>query len=333
MGTKFTKAVISVLISPASPARGTEAGEITTYKEDAMMASPRSAGSPKKKRAKQAETSPLLYAAVMIDLGGVDLPDPYLTTMKSDKFELTHVTHRKGTELDVIDWRTAHFAALSPKKYTLPRNWTEMTLTSSGGRIGSTDLSEIFAQKYAVDHAHGDVLICGLGIGFMLHSLKANTKVKSITCVEPENDLINLLSGYFPHVVFVNEDPRPYVEDRKNARKYDFVYFNAEGDSIGYFYSDVAPFRAKAKKVLRSKTSRNDIVCWMEDVMRGQIIKNIMGGIGSGFDIRTLSSKKVTNRQGFEPIVMDFFAEFGVVTADDQTLAKVTQFVWEWEMK
>jgi hypothetical protein len=291
----------------------------------------KSAGPPEKQRSKQVETSPLLYAAVMLELGVVELPDPYLPTMKSGKFELAHVKHRKGTVLDVIDWRTAYFAGLEPARFTLPRTWTEMILKSNGERYRSTDLTENFGQKYAIDHAHGDVLICGLGIGFMLNSLQGKARVTSVTCVEPDNDLIGFLSGSFPNVQFVNKAIHDFMDDRNNTTKFDFVFFDVGGDSIGQFLHDVVPFRARAKQVLKSPPTRNDIVCWNEEIMRGQIIRNIMGEINAGFDIRKLSFKELTKRQGLEPVVMDFFAKFGVVAADERALAKVTQFVREWE--
>jgi len=297
-----------------------------------MKASEKSAGSPGNKRTKRLEISPLLrYAARQSFNLGVEVPDYLLPETKVGKFELVHIQHKKDEVLEVIDSRMSLFCELPLASFKLRQNWTEMILKSNGERYRSTNLIDNFGHKYAVDHAHGDVLICGLGIGFILHSLRANTNVNSITCVEPDVDLIGLLSKHFPNVVFVSEDFHKYLDDSDNTAKYDFVYLDADSDSVGYFYGEVIPFRSKAKQVLKLMTSRNDLVCWMEDVMRGQIIQNIMGEIKTGFDIGMLSPKEVTQLQGVEPIEMDYFARFGVVAKDNHTLANVTRFVQEWE--
>ena len=52
------------------------------------------------------------------------------------------------------------------------------------------------------DHAqvfHGHVLVAGLGLGLIVHTLTANPNVERITVVEREQDVIDLISPHIPH--------------------------------------------------------------------------------------------------------------------------------------
>lgn len=51
------------------------------------------------------------------------------------------------------------------------------------------------------DHAnfyHGDVLVAGLGLGLIVHTLNANSAVKKIVVVEQERDVIDLVLPHLP---------------------------------------------------------------------------------------------------------------------------------------
>jgi hypothetical protein len=45
----------------------------------------------------------------------------------------------------------------------------------------------------------GHVLVAGLGLGLIVHTLTANTEVKHITVIEKEQDVIDLISPFIPH--------------------------------------------------------------------------------------------------------------------------------------
>lgn len=278
--------------------------------------------------------TPLQYANLMIDGVGLDLPKPYLPAMKKGRFEVIHVPHKKGEVLDVIDLRMAIQIALPMRSITLKKRWTEMVFQMDGKRWMSTHPIEIFTHIYPYNIAHGDVLIGGLGMGYILQKLTKNSKVKSITCVEKEGDLIDFLRPHFPNVIFVHDDIHKYLERDENRDKFDFVYLDTWGnDSEGEFYKNVAPLRAKAKNVLRSTWERKDLVCWMEEVMRGQIAKSIQKQIEEKFDINVLSAEALAERRGYQPANMDFFAKFGVLEPGEETNLKVAEFVRDWEMQ
>ena len=223
-------------------------------------------------------------------------------------------------------WRL--FSGLPSKSMALPRDWTESVMEQEGQRWRSTHPIEVFGQKFAAERAHGDILISGLGIGLVLHELRTNKEVKSVTCVESERDLIDLLSHHFPEVVFVNEDPKKYMEKSQGEKKFDFVYIDLDGDSEGAFYHHAAPLRMRAMQVLKSTSGREDIVCWMEEVMRGQIIMDILRGIATKSNILDSSE----SHRAFAKIDVDFFTKFGMLKPGKKTSAVVVQFVQNWEM-
>jgi hypothetical protein len=273
--------------------------------------------------------TPMQYANEVIERDGLKLPDPYLQPMKSGKYEITHVPHKAGEVLRVINLRMTLFSGLPPKSISLPHDWTEMVIKLDGQRFSSTHPIEVFGQKFAAERGHGDILISGLGIGLVLHEIRKNKDVKTVTCIEPERELIELLSPYFPEVQFVNEDPKKYMENSHAGKKFDFVYIDAGGDSEGAFYKVAAPLRMRAMQILKSTSDRKDVVCWFEEVMRGQIIMDILRGIATKSNILDSSE----GHRAFAKIDVDFFTQFGMLKPGKKTSALVVQFVRDWEMR
>jgi hypothetical protein len=77
-----------------------------------------------------------------------------------------------------------------------------------------------------VEHAHGDVLIAGLGIGMILVPILANRHVHTVTVIELNNDVIKLVGPYVKHrkLRIINADINKWPLDRGSS--WHTIYFD-----------------------------------------------------------------------------------------------------------
>jgi spermidine synthase len=74
-------------------------------------------------------------------------------------------------------------------------------------------------------HAKGDVLIAGLGIGMILLAIQDKPDVRSVTVVEKQAEVIELVKPQLPidgKVVIVNQD----IHDFQPVKRYETIYFD-----------------------------------------------------------------------------------------------------------
>lgn len=108
--------------------------------------------------------------------------------------------------------------AASPGEY--------MVLVGPMGVMMSNTQMEYRTNVKIVEAAHGDVLIAGLGIGMILEPMLQNPKVTSITVLEREQDVFDMVAGHFSEELasgklrIVMADVFTWEPDRR----YDFVY-------------------------------------------------------------------------------------------------------------
>lgn len=117
----------------------------------------------------------------------------------------------------------------------------------------------------AIWEAHGDVLIAGLGIGFILPPILARPNVSSVTVVERNADVIDLVAPYFPKVKVVHADAYQWEPPR---RSFDYIYFDIwknvpNSDNM----KEIRALKLRYRSALRKggKTA-----AWCEDYARGR---------------------------------------------------------------
>lgn len=282
----------------------------------------------------------LQEAHKMIQTQLLELPETYLPKKKFGKFEIKHVMHKQGETLPVIDMRMAFMTGLRPSNTVLKNSWTEMQLLIDGGKWMSTHPTENIWQVAPTRKAHGDVLVGGLGLGFALYEMLKNPKVKSITCIEIEKDLINFMKGIFPKVAFIQADIFEALKTLKYARRiFDFIYLDTwTGTGEMEFYDTVAPLRKLALPLVFKDPQKN-LYCWAEEVMRGQFTLAIQS--------RSLFYKMEKDKSKMEKIlkskemkdtnkiIYDFFSKYSIkeVVKNPEKMMKIAQiFVNDWEM-
>lgn len=109
------------------------------------------------------------------------------------------------------------------------------------------------AMEIYAEQSEGDVLCAGLGLGLILHALAKNDKVSSITCVELNSDVIELMSPHInklrKSVNIISEDFYDYV--RRTDNKWGGIIVDLwvanEKTKMGIYYHEVLPFAAELK--------------------------------------------------------------------------------------
>jgi spermidine synthase len=116
--------------------------------------------------------------------------------------------------------------------------------------IMSDTPTEIFTNVEFVSHAHGDILIAGLGLGIMLKMLEEIPGVNKVTVIEKEEEIIQLVEDQLElpeNFKIIQEDIFHYRPDRK----YDVIYFDIWSDISGDALNECDFLENKFKKFLK----------------------------------------------------------------------------------
>lgn len=122
--------------------------------------------------------------------------------------------------LDIEECISGDFKITKEVQKTLSGD-VHYTMLSCGENSIMTDLpSEAWLHLEFYNQAQGDILISGLGLGFILEFLLQKDGVNSITVVEKEQDVINMVAGRFPTVRIIHADIYAWEQDRE----YDVIW-------------------------------------------------------------------------------------------------------------
>ncbi len=121
----------------------------------------------------------------------------------------------------------------------------------------SLNPNEIETMKPFINKGHGNVLVLGLGMGYVPFMMALKDEVKHITIIEKDQNIINLFNNLlFPHfinknkITIIRDDAISYVS--KN-NKYDYVFAD-----LWHTPEDGLDLYIKLKRI------NKDIDCWLE---------------------------------------------------------------------
>lgn len=137
-------------------------------------------------------------------------------------------------------------------------------LTQNGNVVMSDTQMEKETNADFVRSAHGDVLIGGLGIGLIVLAIQDKEAVNTITILEKNEEVIELVKNQLPlneKVQIVNADAFTY----KPKMKYNTIYmdiWNYINEDV--YHEEMKPLIAKYRRSLVSKTEDPNryIDCW-----------------------------------------------------------------------
>lgn len=202
---------------------------------------------------------------------------------KSGKVYVKHQIEKKGTKLPVVSMRDAIFAKNGNSSYYVCK--TDMLIhkicegksfDGGDGTWMSDCPQEIWSQKDIVERAFGDVLVGGLGLGYIATAIAEKEDVTSVTVVERNKDVIKLVWKYLdnPKLRLVEADLFKYLKKVNGKRTFDWAFYDIwapTGESVlGEF---IRPLRKASVGVIDGYTNEDEdrVLCWAEDTMLGQI--------------------------------------------------------------
>ncbi|WP_303814198.1 class I SAM-dependent methyltransferase [Selenomonas ruminantium] len=120
-----------------------------------------------------------------------------------------------------------------------------------------------------IDDAFGDILLAGLGIGLILLPMQKKEEVKSITVVEKNPNVIDIVGGQLPlndKVEIIHAD----IFDYEPIRRYDCIYLDIWPDICKDNAGDMSNLIDKYSNFL---TDKPDSWCkaWQEDYVMGNM--------------------------------------------------------------
>lgn len=178
---------------------------------------------------------------------------------KCGAFELKRRVIPKGKILQTYKKEIGMFRDEFAEDYPI------MALTEGNKEDMTTWMSdtpfEIECMKDVIEFARGDVLICGLGIGLLPTLIKDKPEVKSITVVELEKDVIDLVWNQIKtdKMRIINADAIKFLADA--AEKFDTIHIDLWADIVQP-YKIIDRVTAIAQKLLNED---GKVFCWLSE--------------------------------------------------------------------
>jgi hypothetical protein len=129
---------------------------------------------------------------------------------------------------------------------------TYTTLKYFGNIIMSDTPMEIRTCQEAVENAHGNVLIAGLGLGIVLLEIQAREPAKSITVIEKNKEVLKLVKRYLPinkTIEIIKDDIFKWLPNKNT--KFDTIYFDIWSDICSDNYVQMKELHKKFRKYLK----------------------------------------------------------------------------------
>lgn len=186
-----------------------------------------------------------------------------------------------GKCLDVVSARTAVLTGRAPVSHALEAPLTIHTLTEGGLGIWMSDTPpELVAMHAFAQRARGDVLVGGLGLGIVVRYLAMNPRVRSVTVVERERDVLDLIGPGLRRDVKVPvrlEHMRlERFLEKLPAWPYGSAFFDTwTGTGVTTWAQDVVPLR----RLVWRRFGARHVECWSEEEMHGQVLL-ALGALG-----------------------------------------------------
>ena len=151
-----------------------------------------------------------------------------------------------------------------------------MQLRDKAGNIIMSDTEmERRTNQWFVRKSQGDVLIGGLGLGMILLAIQDKPEIRSITVVELEQEIIDLVSPQLPlndKVMIICGDILTWKPPK--GIKYDTIYFDIWNAICEDNYEDMKLLNRRFGR----KLNRDNPNCWMSSWRYDEVKKAVYDG-------------------------------------------------------
>lgn len=188
-------------------------------------------------------------------------------------YEIKHFTRLAG-KVERSNMRTAIMGGQNdpPLSFDRPTQWHRLTYE---GGTWMTDLPIEQAQHdiELEPITSGRVLVGGLGVGYAANVLAAREDIDEVVVVEISPEVCKLVGPYLKDpdgkITLVNMDLFKFLEEQiveGELETFDFAFYDIwQSDGEGTFHNTVVPLRKLSRDLV------SEVVCWNENVMRGQL--------------------------------------------------------------
>lgn len=143
---------------------------------------------------------------------------------------------------------------------------TYCVLQVDGSTVMSDTWMERFTNQEIIEKANGDVLIAGLGIGMILTLLEEKDEVNSITVLEKNRTVIDLVAPWFNNLKIdvVHAD----VFTWQPTQNFDTIYFDIWPDISDLHYEETKTLHKKYRPYLRRSNPDHFMQSWLRNEFR-----------------------------------------------------------------
>lgn len=208
----------------------------------------------------------------------LNFPEPLV----SGEWTVGRYQQPAGTKVDVVTPRTSLFTGQPAVSHVLeePLEIHQLTQGGRGGVWMSDCPAELVAMHAFAESARGDVLVGGLGLGIVVRYLAMNPRVRSVTVVERERDVLDLIGPGLRRDVKVPvrlEHMRlERFLEKLPAWPYGSAFFDTwTGTGVTTWAQDVVPLR----RLVWRRFGGRHVECWSEEEMHGQVLL-ALGALG-----------------------------------------------------
>ena len=162
------------------------------------------------------------------------LNNPYVAAIKrggkNGKYSLRYLSYEPYQLFAYDDIKINGYKEYSQIGYFNER-FSYLALTEGNNVWMSLNPNEIETMKPFIEKGQGDVLVLGLGMGYVPFMLSLKKDVKSVTIVEKDQEIIKLFNSliypYFPYqnkIRIINDDALDFVQNNKKYGTFDYVF-------------------------------------------------------------------------------------------------------------
>jgi len=217
----------------------------------------------------------------------------------------------------IVSARTAIFSGVKPRSvvYAFPTHRHYLRTVKEEDLWMSDIPQEIYDHLDAIKQLKGNVLVGGLGLGLVVKLLEKEKRVKSITVVELERDIIDMvwpcLMTYKSKVV--HADLYDFLKHTKE--KFDTAFFDIwASDGEHTLVDHVIPLRKLAVPIVKGK-----IVCWKESTMLGQVAFNLQSITSPVFPYWDRALKNTKQELDTDPWIKHIYAFLNWIRLEQPT--------------
>lgn len=199
---------------------------------------------------------------------------------KAGTYEVSHTWIEAGKRIATANNRHAIIGGQAQHWVTFPERNRRHKLTYDGGTWMSDLPMEMAQHQRELRNFVGQVLVGGLGLGYAVHLLAHDEDVDRVVVVERSPEVIRLVAEHVQDprsvVEVVEDDLFHYVET--SGEWFHRAFFDIwQSDGETTLFDTVLPLRRLARTHDLVDDAADDVVCWNEDVMRGQLYHGLVG--------------------------------------------------------